>query len=286
VKTPRLSKYHRDPAGFIDAFIRFNEKGQAWSLNRHQRRVLAKAFQWDADGQLLFRILLWGEMKKSGKTFLAACLILYWAFVTPNTEIIVAANDLEQSVSLVFRTIVNLIKYNPELSQSCKIRSTEIHFSNSTIVTAISSDYKGAAGSRHSLVVFDELWGYTLESAQRLFEELTPPPTESNAWILVVSTAGWVGESTVLEGFYKQGLAGERIDDDLELFKANELFMFWSHTPRQPWQTPEYYDQQRRILRPATFQRLHENTWVTNENLFLTPELFDPCVDAALTPLL
>lgn len=275
-----------DPVAFIDNYLVLNEKGRPWQLSRHQRRVLAAAFRWDEQGRLRIRVFLWGEMKKSGKTFAAACLVLWWAFVTPDTEIILCANDLEQSVGRVFQTIVKLLEHNPELGLSAKVRATDIVLTNGTTITAIASDYKGAAGSRHSLVVFDELWGYSLEASQRLYEELTPPPTEENAWVLIVTYAGWTGESVLLERVYKQGIAGERIDEELELYQADELFMFWSHTPRQPWQTERYYASQHAILRPSTFARLHENRWVSSESTFITPELWDACVDAEHRPLL
>jgi hypothetical protein len=76
------------------------------------------------------------------------------------------------------------------LLQLLTIRATEIHCKNRTIITAISSDYRGAAGARHSLVIFDELWGYDSETAQRLFEELTPPPTEENLTSLTCRSSG------------------------------------------------------------------------------------------------
>jgi phage terminase large subunit-like protein len=233
-----------------------------------------------------FRLRVWGEPKKSGKTFLAAFLILQWAFTHAHTEIIVVANDLDQAVGRVFRTIVALLKHNPALGASATILATEIRLSNGTVITAIASEYKSAAGSRHSLVVFDELWGYDSERAQRLYEELTPPPTEPDAWVLVVSYAGFTGESTLLESMYQRGLGGTRVDDELELYEADGLFMFWSHTPRMPWQTEAYYAEQRRSLRPATYARLHENRWVSAESTFLTPELWDACVDREHHPLL
>lgn len=276
----------RDPVAFIDRYLPLNEKGKPWGLSRHQRRVLAAAFRWDTNGRLRIRTFVWGEMKKSGKTFLAACLVLWWGFVTSDTEIKIAANDLEQSVGRVFLTVVKLLEHNHQLGLSAKIRASDIVLTNGTTISAIASDYKGAAGSRHSLVVFDELWGYSHEAAQRLFEELTPPPTEENAWLLIVTYAGWIGESVLLERLYKQGLAGERIDDELEVYIADELFMFWSHTPRQPWQTDQYYAEQRRSLRPNTFARIHENRWVTGESSFITPELWDACVAPDHLPII
>ena len=284
--TTATPPYTRDPVAFIDRFIPLNEKGQPWRLSRHQRRVLRRAFRWDAHGRLRMRTLLWGEMKKSGKTFLAACLALWWGFVTSDTEIIICANDMEQSIGRVFKTIIKLLEYNPELGLSAKSRTADITLTNGTTITAIASDYKGAAGSRHSLVIVDELWGFTLESSERFYEELTPVPTEANAWVLITTTAGWTGESVLLERLYQQGLAGQRIDRALEVYQAEALTMFWSHTPRQPWQTARYYAEQRRSLRPNTFTRLHENKWVTAESAFLTPELYDACVDATHRPLL
>ena len=53
-----------------------------------------------------------------------------------------------------------------------------------------------------------------------------------------------------------------------------------------PWQTAEYYDTQRRMLRPATFRRLHENRWTSPDSRFITPELWDQCVIPTLTKLL
>ena len=284
--TATRSTYQHNPVSFFDDFIPKNEKGQSWALSPYQRKVLKLAFRWNTVGALLLRIFLWGEMKKSGKTLLLGGNGLWWGFVTPNTEIVVASNSLDQSTGRVFRTMVNLLKYNPVLGQCATVKANEIILTNGTIITAIPSEYKAAAGSRHSLVIYDELWGYSLESAERLFEELTPPPTEPNAWVLIGTTAGFTNESVVLENLYKRGLAGERIDEELELYVSNELTMFWSEQPRQPWQTQEYYDQQRRILRPTTFARLHENRWVTAESTFITPELWDTCTDPTLIPLL
>jgi hypothetical protein len=266
-----------EPARFIDAHVLRNEKGVPFRLSRYTRRVLARAFRRGRLGELLFRLVIWAEVKKSGKTFLAALLVLWWAFTTPHTEIILTANDHEQSVGRVFKTFVDLLAANPELAASATVLATEVRLSNGTSIRAIASDYKGAAGSRHSLYVVDEPAGFMEERAVRLFEELTPPPTEPDAWGLITGTAGWIGESKLWEGIYQRGRAGTRVDDELEMYEADDLFMFWSHTPRQPWQTgpagEKYYAEQRRSLRPATFARLHRNEWVSSESTFLTPAL-------------
>ena len=84
---------------FIDRVIKLDEKGEPWKLSRYQRRVLELAVRRDPTGALLFRVVLLSEPKKSGKTFLAACLVIWWAVTNPRTEIIITANDEEQAIS-------------------------------------------------------------------------------------------------------------------------------------------------------------------------------------------
>jgi hypothetical protein len=97
----------------------------------------------------------------------------------------------------------DLIKKNPALRGLFRIQS------------------ESSAGARHSLVVFDELWGYNSENLRRLFEELTPPATERDAWMLIASYDGFTEESTLLETLYQRGLAGTRVDDALEVTTPN-----------------------------------------------------------------
>src|SRR5919106_727592 len=242
------------------------------------------AFRFDPSGKLLFRVVLLSEPKKSGKTFLAACLVIWWAVTNPRTEIIITANDEEQAISRVFKTVAALIEYNRSLDAEADVLSGSIRMHNGTTILPSSSDYKGAAGSRHSLVVYDEIWGFEKEKARRLYEELTPPPTEFSAWVLIVTYAGFTGESDLLDSIYQRGMAGRRVDSELECYEADELFMFWSHTPRQPWQDKAYYDGQRRILRPAQFERLHQNQWVSSESRFIDASVWDNNVIPGLRP--
>jgi phage terminase large subunit-like protein len=285
------NSYACDPGAFIDDFVQKNEKGLPWRLTAYQRRVLALAFRWQQRGRtgevrLCLRLLLWSEPKKSGKTFLAAALGLWWAFTRASTEVIAAANDLEQATSRVFATMAALCKHNPDLGDCVRVYATEIVVKNDTVIRAIASDYRGAAGSRHSLVIFDELWAFDSERARRLFEELTLPPTEPDAFVLVVTYAGLLGESELLESLYRRGLEGKRLDADLEVYDAGEMTMFWSHTSRQPWQTDAYKAEQARHLRPNTYLRLHENRFVSAEGSFITADLWDSNVDRTLTPAL
>ncbi|MGB7951923.1 MAG: hypothetical protein WCH75_29910, partial [Candidatus Binatia bacterium] len=165
---------------------------------------------------------------------------------------------------------------------------------NGTTVSAISGDYQGAAGSNHGLVSYDELWGYTSESSVRLWEELTPVPTRKNSIRFISTYAGFEGESKLLWDLYRQVVSkdehtegqGERLHPELPIYANREtrLFAYWDHEPRMPWQSEEYYQSQKRTLRPGTFLRLHRNQWATAEEIFITPEMWDPCVNQSLSP--
>jgi len=270
---------------FIDRYIKANEKGEPFQLSKHQRAVLLMMFSQH------YSIRLWSEMKKSGKSFLAACILLYEVITHSDTEVVSAANDQEQSQSRVFATAVALCQKNPDLA-ACVVKTTqsEIRFSNGSVFRAIASEYKGAAGGRQRVTCFDELWAYDSERMTRLFEEMTPPPTEKGAYLLITSYAGYSNEGELLENLYKRGLKGKRVHRSLECYRAEGLFMFWSHTRRQPWQLGEegraYYAEQKRILRPNTYARIHRNEWVSSEGVFILPEQWAACVDPSRSPLL
>jgi phage terminase large subunit-like protein len=229
-------------------------------------------------------------VKKSGKTTLNGALTLAWGFTQePPNEILILANDLEQTLAPVFKTMEGIIKYNPELQREAEVQSKTIYLANGTTLTAISGDYQGAAGSNHGCVSYDELWGYTSESSVRLWEELTLVPTRKNSIRFTSTYAGFEGESKLLWELYKQVVSkdehpegmGERLHPNLPIFGNREarIFAYWDHEPRMPWQTHDYYASQKKTLRPGAYLRLHQNQWATAEETFITPEMWNPCVN-------
>jgi hypothetical protein len=159
------------PITFIHKLVKKSELGQPFKLIDHQREVLRLAFAFDDNGLLPWDTILFSCIKKSGKTTLNGAVTLGWAFTqeAPN-EILVLANDLEQTLARVFKTMEGLIQYNAELQREADVQSRTIYLANGTTVTAISGDYAGAAGSNHGFISYDELWGYTSESSTRLWE--------------------------------------------------------------------------------------------------------------------
>ena len=152
------------------------------------------------------------------------------------------------------------------------------------MIAAIASDYAGAAGANPTITVFDELWGYARESASRLWDEMIPPPTRRIACRLTVSYAGFLGESDLLEGLYKRGMAGEVLAPDL--YSAGGLLCFWTHEFTAPWQTEAWREQMREASRPNAYLRQIENRWVTSESPFIDMDWWDACTDPEWTPRL
>jgi len=283
----KLDLWRRDIAAWAESQFILPETGRPIKLEPHQKKILRLALTPDENGTLPYQTIIYSAPKKSGKTTIAALVALWYALTQGRfNEIYMLANDEEQAKSRAFQDVARAIEANPLLAASAKVTQNRVEFpSTGTAIAALASEYAGAAGSRHGLTVWDELWAYTSERSRRLWEEMTPIPTRKNSIRLVVTYAGFEGESELLWDLYKQGLAGERIDKDLPIYVNGRLFMYWDHQPRMPWQTPEYYAEQRRSLRTNAYLRMHENKWVSGESAFVDMDWWDACVDPSWRPL-
>ena len=282
----REERWRADPATFVREALINPETGQPFELYPAEERYLREGFTVDDAGRLPFFVeFLYGAPKKSGKTALAAMIVLYVVVVLGGNfaEAYLIANDFEQAQGRVYQAIARIIEASPKLRDTAKVTASKIEFilTGSTIVP-IASDYASAAGANPTITVFDELWAYTSERSQRLWDEMVPVPTRKVSVRLTVTYAGFEGESKLLEELYKRGLQGEQIAP--ALYRSCGLLIFWSHLPVAPWQTPEWIEQMRGQLRPNAFLRLIENRWVSSESTFIPIEWYDECTDADLRP--
>lgn len=278
---------------FIDEFA-ITEDGQPLHLEDHQRRILTEAFKFDKEGRIRYRNIIYSCIKKEGKSTLAGVAGDWGAFtLDPPGEIYSCANDLEQSTTKVFNFCRAFIERNPVLRAEAEITAREIRLSNGSIIKALPIDAPGEAGANPTLTLWDELWGYQSESARRHYEEMCPSPVRKNSIRFIVTYAGWEGESLLLQELYervfdKQGNVKPGVikpfGDELPVYVVGDLFCYWDHQPRMPWQTKEYLDSQRRDLRLNTYLRLHENRWVSNESSFFDMTEWDACVDPDYRP--
>jgi hypothetical protein len=276
-----------DAITFIETVLVNPETDAPFVLTAVERGFLRHAFELTPDGRLRFPEEVFSTPKKGGKTAFAAMVLLYVVRVLGGRfgEGYCCANDFEQSQGRVFLAAARIVEASPMVAADAIVTASKITFiSTGATITAIASDFAGAAGGNPTITVFDELWGYTSERSRRLWDEMVPPPTRKIACRLTVTYAGFEGESELLEGLYRRGLLGEQLAPDL--YAAGGLLMFWTHDFVAPWQTEEWREQMREQHRPNAYLRQIENRWVTSESPFIDMDWFDECVDPAATPLI
>jgi predicted ATPase len=111
-----------------------------------------------------------------------------------------------------------------------------------------------------------------------------PVPTRKISCRLVVSHAGFAGESVLLEELYKRGLTLPQVGTDL--YAGDGVLMFWSHVPIAPWQDETFFRDMRRSQRPNAYLRMAENRFVTSESSFIDLKDWDACVEPNMRPVI
>jgi hypothetical protein len=198
-------------------------------------------------------------------------------------EIYCLSNAYDQSVGRVFEAARRIIEANALLASGVKVTADRIEFtSTGSFIQACASDYSGFAGANPSLCIFDELWAYVSERAQRLWDEAVPSPTRKVSGRLTVTYSGFSGESKLLQQLHSKGISGELVAPDL--YASPGMLAYSTNQCPAPWQTLDWIEQMRQQLRPNAFLRLIENRWVTSESSFIESSWFDDCVDDELRP--
>lgn len=262
-------------------------------LADYHARILAHIFTPDEAGRLPYDTVAWCEPAKSGKSAIAG---LVGEFVAlhgeQNSAILMASNKQDQAASLMFKSLTDSIEFNPHLR--VEPNKYEVGFRNGNTVRAIPSNSRGEAGARFSLALFDELWAYVYQDATRLWTEFKTDPTRLNSLKFAVGYAGYAGESELWQNLLETGLEGQPIeelsditneDGSLCCFANGRQFTFWSHTPRQPWQTSEWLASQRKSLRDSEFRRMIKTEFVDATSAFLSEEQISWLVCPELQPL-
>src|SRR5712692_1193743 len=256
----QLADFADKPVAFMRALVD-TDTGEAFDPYPEEIAFLEAALVRTKHGRLPYPELLYSAPKKSGKTTLAAVILLYVVLVVggKNAEGLVLANDYDQAQGRVFTAAVKIIRATPWLKPAATITRDRILFRLlGATIDALASDAAGAAGANPVISVFDELWGYTSERATRLWDEMVPPPTRKVACRLTVSYAGFSGESKLLETFTTRVRAAPEIAPDLHAL-SGELLGFLTHRAVAPWQTPEWLQEMRAALRAGAYLRMIEN---------------------------
>lgn len=259
-------------------------KGPLW-LDRYQVAALNEALSVDENGLFRYSTIIWGDIKKSIKSCIAAAVALWICFRTDWASAYAIANDLKGADARVGYYMRRAIELNPAMKSQVSIRNYRIELAhNHSFIESIPIDPTGEAGSNADMVIFSELWGAHEEAQTRMWSEMTTPPNKFGKSFRWVETyAGYTGKSLLLEQLYQIATQkGERIDlgiDDLNVFayRPGRIFCLWNDRPRLPWQTRDYYAQEEVVLPPNEFLRLHRNQWVSSTEQFVPQAWWDAC---------
>ncbi len=304
----------RDVVQYLEEHYFIEDTEAPIVLMPHQKAVLRYALTRNKDGRLPFTTIIWSNPKKSGKTAIAGG-ITQWAAETWGRfgEILCVGNDAEQARERGFKAMKHSIELTPGYNRArqvvpgrWRVLTKEMQcLETGTTIKAIATDYKGEAGANPILVVWTELWGFTLNADLRFWAEMAPSPTRPDSVQWIETYAGYEGESELLWGLYenvvlkgRQLTAGElggvgafeespNPDDPVPCY-VNErarIFAYWDDGPqarRMPWQKGEngarYYAGEAARQTPAQMTRLHDNAWVSAESAFIPMEWWDAMV--------
>ena len=240
-----------------------------------QKAAIREAMRKDDDGKFIYSTVMWGDIKKSAKTSIGAARALYAAIFQTFAMVRVIGNDRDQAQSRLFHYVVRCLKLNKALADrvGAHIKLNSITFANNSYIEAIAVDPEGEAGGGDDLTVFTELWGARTSAHIKLWSETTLSPIKygySQRWC--ESYAGIRGQSPLLENIYdkcvvedpnanRNTLGGRRISDEYPFFTddSGNIFCMWNREPHLPWQTQEYYDNERAVLMVEEFERIHRN---------------------------
>jgi phage terminase large subunit-like protein len=250
-----------------------------------QKRILGHCLTPDANDHFPYTTILYSAPKKSGKTTIGASVGSWFLQCGPaGSEIYSIANDQEQSLR-----IFDDIGWDASMNHGIVPTKYLLRWPDTgSYIKAIAQEHKSAAGGRQAMTLWDELWGYTSPRSMSMWAEMQPVPTVPISLRVVVTYAGTVGESTLLEDLYqKVVIEGEPVPELADIvdsagrpvcWRKGRIFAYWDTEPRMPWQTDEYYETALDENRPADYLRLHRNQWVTGLEEFIPIEMWDACV--------
>lgn len=257
-------------------------------LTDHQTQIIRAATE-KKDGLFKWSTIIYSAVKKSGKTRIAAGVTSWYAAVHGQyNEVYLVANDGKQSTDRLLSAIKQSVRLCKQMAPSTpmagwKVTKANIVLPTGTFIEAIPCDPSGQAGANPGMTAWSELWGYRHEHKERLWSEMTIPPTRwGKAIRWVESYAGYSGESNVLESLYNLGVHGGVphsyiTDYPVYVNRRARVFCYWDEIPRMPWQTPEYYIQESELLHPDEFRRIHKNQWVDPVEKAIPIEWWDEC---------
>lgn len=290
-----------NPVTWAEEYFYLYDTANLISLFPIQREALREAITLTGEGKFKYSTVLFSWPKKSAKSSVIAMMVDWIATHRARSQIRLAANDRRQADSRIGHYLRESIKLGARLGydadttgqmqqfrKATKISATNytITYPNGTIVEMVPADPTGEAGGNDDMLVFSELWGWKTKAHQQLWSEMTISPTRfgyAQRWI--DTYAGFTDDSVVLKQLYDVVVKDEnKIHPKYEFYATKNIFATWITGPHFPWQTPEYYVQEKEALEPNEYERLHRNQWSQSTSSFAPKAWWKRCIRTQSSP--
>ena len=209
----------------------------------------------------------WESRPRSGsKTTDAAAVIIAAALAVlpPGSFMYGFAVDRDQAEILV-KAIAGFTARTPELGAHVDLANNQVTFSNRTTFEALAADAASTWGLKPAFIVADEVCQW---------------PTTRNAkelWVAMFSSLGKVPGAKLL-CISTSGDPAHWTHDIYETAKTSPMWSVADIPGLLPWVSSDYLDEQRRMLSPAVFARLHMNEWTSPDDRLTNLEDLRACV--------
>lgn len=204
----------------------------------------------------------------SKSTDLAAVLLAWLATeAAPGARGYLAASDADQA-ALIVDAAAGLVDRTPALRSVVTVTAKRLQAANGASVEVLAADGASAWGLRPAFVVADEIAQW---------------PATRNAravWAALISALGKVRGSRLV-CLTSAGSPGHWSAKVLEAARSSSAWRVHEVRGPLPWADPANLAEQRSLLRPSEYARLHLNEWTAAEDALVDPGDLAACVTLA-----
>ena len=271
VAPSRLQVYQDDALAFLQDI-----GAGLWSW---QQDILREALQ-RRSGRFLYRFVGISEPRGNGKSFKGACIGVWRLFTGPAGQDVISVALDEDGARITFGYATQLIERSPLLSPGARILRREIVLDTGrtadglprppSLWTVETREHTSTRGRHPTLILYDEL-GWTRD--EELFAALSAAQAPVDDPLFVVTSTVGASRSGPLWELKRLAEEGGRA-----------VYFFHTTENLSPLVTPQFLEQQRRLLHPLRYRREHENTWSEGADSFLSHELLEEAYEEGWKP--
>jgi phage terminase large subunit-like protein len=273
-------------------FVKGERAGQRFYLQEWQAEIVRSIFGCKLlDGRRRYRCVWIDAPRKSGKSTLAAAILLYMLLVDKehNAEIYLISSTMRQA-AVSLNIAKDMVENDRDMQDVCTTYRNEIHYGNNTIVTLTASS-SSVLGRDISCAVLDDMQGgLTAELLDNLISSMA---ARRQPLLIYLATAGWSQNFVAreLHQYAKDIQCGKKKDPSWLVctFGAKEQDdwtdpMVWKRAhPGLGYTISLNFLQEQcaRALRTPvyaqSFKRLYLNIWTQRSSQWLDSAMWDEC---------